>query len=134
MKVLVGGTFNRIHEGHLFFFRKAREFGDYLIVVISSNETARRNKDYPVKDQLERKKQVEDIDIVDKAVLGDPDDFYRVVAREKPDVIVLGYDQKMSEDAIRKRLLELGLNCDVKRLNDHLKGFSTRKMEKRKRA
>jgi glycerol-3-phosphate cytidylyltransferase len=37
-KVITYGTFDLLHTGHINILRRAKEFGDYLIVAISSDE------------------------------------------------------------------------------------------------
>src|SRR5690625_5076585 len=37
-KVITYGTFDLVHPGHINILRRAREYGDYLIVAISSDE------------------------------------------------------------------------------------------------
>ena len=59
---------------------------------------------------------VESIKCVDKAVIGSTHDRTEIIRREKPDLIVLGYDQEMGE-------LDT-LDVPVKRAPE-LKGFST---------
>ncbi len=130
-KVLAGGVFNLLHPGHVFFLRKAKEFGDYLIVVIASNRTASITKDYPVLDQKIRKKNVEKLGFVDKVVIGDETDFMKVVRREKPDIIVLGYDQKISERELKKMLSKEGINCEIIRIKEELEGYKTSRMIKK---
>lgn len=130
-KVLVGGVFSILHKGHEFFLKKAKEFGDYLIVVIASNRTACLTKKYPVVDQGTRKKNLEKLGIADKVVIGDEVDFMKVVRREKPDVIVLGHDQKMSEKELRKMLAKEGLDCGIIRVKEKLKGYKTSKIIKK---
>jgi cytidyltransferase-like protein len=127
-KVLVGGVFNRIHKGHLYFFKKAKKYGDFLTVVIATDKTAKRTKDYPVLGQEERKKNLEKIKIIDKVLIGDEKDFFRVVEKEKPDFIVLGYDQRISEKELEEKIRKRKLECKVMRIRDFLKGYSTRKL------
>lgn len=44
-KVITYGTFDLLHAGHINILRRAREFGDYLIVVLSTDEfNAIKNK------------------------------------------------------------------------------------------
>lgn len=44
-KVITYGTFDILHYGHINLLRRARELGDYLIVVLSSDEfNALKNK------------------------------------------------------------------------------------------
>lgn len=131
-KVLAGGVFNFAHKGHEFFLRKTKAYGDYLIVVIANNKTARKTKKYTVIDQKTRKKNIEKLGIADKVVIGDAKDFMKVVRREKPDIIVLGYDQKMSEKRLKKMLVENGIECKVTRIKERLKGYKTSKIIKNK--
>jgi FAD synthetase len=129
-KVLVGGVFNIVHKGHELFLEKAKGFGDYLIVVVASNRTACLTKKYPVLDQEIRKKNIEKLGIADKVVIGDEVDFMNVVRKEKPNVIVLGYDQKISEKELSKMLTREKIDCRVVRIRDELKGYKTRKIMK----
>jgi len=43
-KIMLFGTFDIFHEGHRDFLRQAREYGDYLIVVIARDETVKNVK------------------------------------------------------------------------------------------
>ncbi len=131
-KVLAGGVFSIVHSGHVFFLKKAREFGDYLIVVIANDKTARRTKQYRVLGQRARKQNIEKLGIADKVVIGDAKDFMRVVRREKPDIIVLGYDQKMSEKELKKMLSDSKIECKITRIKESLKGYKTSKIIKNK--
>ncbi len=93
IKVLCGGRFNFLHSGHEYFLKGAKKHGDYLIVVIAHD--AHNLKKEERKQMEERKKQIEDLGIADKVLIGDPEDFFKVVVKEKPQVIVLGWDQKL---------------------------------------
>ena len=37
-KVLTYGTFDMLHEGHINILRRAKQFGDYLVVAVSTDE------------------------------------------------------------------------------------------------
>jgi FAD synthetase len=126
-KVLVGGVFNIVHLGHVFFLKKAKDMGDYLIVVIANDKTARRTKRYAVHSQNERKKNIEKLGIADKVLIGDESDFMKVVRKEKPDIIVLGHDQKMSEAELREMLAQSGIRrkIAITRIRENLKGYKT---------
>ena len=44
-KVITYGTYDLLHVGHINLLRRARELGDYLLVVLSSDEfNAIKNK------------------------------------------------------------------------------------------
>jgi len=126
-KVLVGGTFNIIHPGHLLFLKKAKEKGNYLVVVVANDKTVLREKGFLVMHAEARKKVLEGLRIVDKAVIGDEKDFFKVVRKEKPDIIALGYDQRMDEKKLGSKLKNLGLECKVVRINSKLEGYKTEK-------
>ncbi|NIO20452.1 MAG: adenylyltransferase/cytidyltransferase family protein [Candidatus Aenigmarchaeota archaeon] len=130
-KVLVGGVFNLVHPGHVFFLKKAKELGNYLIVVVANNRTAHLTKKYPIVDQKIRKRNIEKLGIVDKVVVGDRIDFMNVVRKEKPNVIVLGYDQKINEKELNKMLTKEEIDCKVVRIKNVLKGYKTSKIVKK---
>lgn len=100
-KVIVFGTFDIIHAGHLDLFRQAREYGDFLIVVVARDLTVCEVKGRePQNNELIRFKNVEDLKIADKVRLGCLEDKYQSIAEEKPDIIALGYDQKTFVDKL----------------------------------
>ncbi len=133
-KVLVGGVFNIVHPGHEFFLKKAKALGDYLIVVIAHDKTAKKTKSYAILGQKERKRNVEKLGIADKVVTGDERDFMKVVREEKPDIIVLGYDQEMTERELKRLLDENGIACVIKRIREKLEGYKTSRIIKNKEA
>lgn len=102
-RVLAGGCFNKVHAGHLYFLKEAKKHGDFLVVVLTHDS---RNKEYGILAE-ERKKNLEKVGIVDKVVVGDPDDYMKVVRQERPQVIVLGWDQKLPVE--KKELDKLGI-------------------------
>lgn len=116
-KVMVFGTFDGLHEGHFYLFREAKKHGDYLTVIIARDETVEKVKGrLPQKPEKQRLKEVSEVSQVDKAVLGDLDDKYKVIKKFKPDIIVLGYDQFVFTYKIPKILIDLNLNTQIIRL------------------
>jgi len=120
-KVLAGGTFNLLHPGHIFFLEKAKELGDYLVVVVANDKTVAREKKFLVMPAEARKKVIENLRIVDKAVVGDEKDFMKVVRKERPDIIALGYDQELG--SLEKQIESLGIK--IVRIKSRLKGYKT---------
>jgi FAD synthetase len=117
-KVMVFGAFDGLHPGHLDFLRQAKKYGNFLIVSVARNQNVKKIKGRnPLFDEEDRLQLVENIKIVDKAVLGAAHDFYVHIKALAPDVICLGYDQWAQEDDVRKELAEVGLlKTDVVRL------------------
>lgn len=100
---MVFGAFRVLHPGHLYFFRQAKKYGNYLIVVIGRDATVKKIKgELPRFDEKARKKIIAALKIVDKTVLGDKKDWYKSILKNKPAVICLGYDQKVPKDFIKE--------------------------------
>jgi FAD synthetase len=106
VRVFVGGTFDGLHLGHVFLLRFARRrglalakrlgrTGAHVSVVVARDESVRRIKRRsPHHSEAERRKLVSALRDVDVAFLGVPNNFVHSVRRAKPDLIVLGYDQR----------------------------------------
>ncbi|MDD4351498.1 MAG: adenylyltransferase/cytidyltransferase family protein [Candidatus Gracilibacteria bacterium] len=110
-KVMVFGTFDIIHEGHRHMFKQAKQYGDYLIVSIARVKNIKILKNVsPLHSEQERLAAVQKEALVDKCFLGEIDDPFFVIKREKPDIIALGYDQKHSlAQQLPEKLKEMGL-------------------------
>ncbi|MBR9692706.1 adenylyltransferase/cytidyltransferase family protein [Candidatus Woesearchaeota archaeon] len=105
--VMVFGSFDPLHEGHRSLFRQALRHGEELFVGVSRDRTIKRLKGRePNRLEKERRSLVEAEPLVDKAILGDEEDFLKVVVKLCPDVIILGYDQTTYEDEELRRLLK----------------------------
>ncbi|AIG98298.1 adenylyltransferase/cytidyltransferase family protein [Archaeoglobus fulgidus] len=114
-RVVATGTFDIIHPGHITFLREAKKLGDELIVIVAREKNV-RHKPKPVVPEEQRRRVVEAIKYVDKAILGDEDDMFRPIMELKPDVIVLGHDQHFDEDWLKEELRKRNLNCEVVRI------------------
>ncbi|MBR9683361.1 adenylyltransferase/cytidyltransferase family protein [Candidatus Woesearchaeota archaeon] len=100
--VMCFGTFDILHLGHLNYFQQAKKFGDHLIVVIARDKTKEsQNKKIHFSEE-ERLKMVQNLKIVDEAVLGGLNDKLKVIQDKKPAVLCLGYDQEANEDELKK--------------------------------
>ncbi len=108
-RVMASGVFDIIHPGHISYLEQARSYGDELVVVIANDDTVRRSKHEPVTPEDMRVRIVGALKPVDKAVVGGRGDILDTVRYIRPDVIVLGYDQKFSEDDLRAKLDEAGM-------------------------
>ena len=100
-KVMVFGTFDVLHKGHLNFFEQARKYGDYLIVVVARDKTVKKIKGNPPRNN-EKQRLMRIKKYANKSVLGYIRDKYKVIKNFKPDIICLGYDQKASLKELRK--------------------------------
>ena len=115
--VMCTGTFDILHKGHLYYFSESKKYGDYLIVVVARDSTSERIKGKkPKHNEQKRLEAVKKIDIVNKAVLGNEGDIFKIVEDINPDFICLGYDQHISEDALKKELSKRRMSCSVVRI------------------
>lgn len=115
MRVLCTGTFDLLHPGHLNYFEQAKKYGDYLIVVVARDSSAQAEGKTLKFSEQERLAHVASQKIVDKALLGNEGDKLKIVEQEKPDVICLGYDQKISEEKLKELLAKRGLQPKIVR-------------------
>ncbi|MBI2660866.1 FAD synthase [Candidatus Woesearchaeota archaeon] len=119
-KVMCAGTFDIIHPGHLYMFSEAKKYGDTLVVVVARDSTSEKIKGKkPLHNEMERLEAVRSLQIVDKALLGKEGNIFDIVMEIKPDVICLGYDQKVSKEELEKELSSQGLKADIFRLPSH---------------
>lgn len=94
VKVMVFGTFDVLHPGHLHFLAQARALGDFLIVSVSRDSNVVKFKKHkPVFAEKDRLELVQNVHLVDKVVLGGGQNYRRHILAQKPDIIALGYDQ-----------------------------------------
>lgn len=108
-KVLVAGSFEIIHPGHIYYLREAWKLGR-VYVIVSRDKNLRRFKGRdPIVNEENRFKVVESIRYVYKAVLGDEADLLKPIQDIKPDIILLGPDQWPDEHELKRMLDERGL-------------------------
>lgn len=114
IRVVCAGTFDHLHLGHINFLKQAKALGDELIVIIARDENVKRIKEIiPDHNEIQRKENVEKTGIPDRVILGFTDkDIFLILEELAPDIVALGYDQRVAGDAILKRLP----NCKVIRL------------------
>ncbi|MDI9646603.1 MAG: FAD synthase [Archaeoglobales archaeon] len=118
-RVVATGTFDIIHPGHIKFLEEAKKLGDELIVIVAREKNV-KHKPKPVIPEEQRRKVVEAIRYVDKAILGDEEDIFKPILELRPDVIALGYDQHFNEDWLKEELKKRGLNCEIVRIKVHV--------------
>ena len=117
MKVLVFGTFDILHPGHISFLKQAKKYGNNLVIVVGRDETVKKIKGkYPKNSEDERLRAIKELDFVDKVRLGGLGDPYGAIEEEKPNIICLGYDQRSFTKDLENKIKEFGLNIKVVRL------------------
>jgi|SRR3990167_6903272 len=116
-KVMVMGTFDLLHKGHLHLLKEAKKKGDYLVVLIARDATVKKVKGRkPYRSEKRRLTDVKNSGIADKVILGNLKDKYSALIKEKSDIICLGYDQKFFTDSLPEKLRKRGINPKIIRL------------------
>lgn len=111
MRVLLFGTFDRLHPGHHFVIDEARKRGEVSVVV------ARDHNVDAIKGRMPRETEEARAQAIRRAfpdvtvLLGDPKDFRAPLKAVQPDLILLGYDQKLPPG-----VTEADFPCPVERL------------------
>ena len=113
-KVITYGTYDLLHVGHINLLRRAKALGDYLIVVVSSDEFNAGKGKKAYHSFEDRKIILEAIKYVDEVL---PDD----VVNNNVDVFVMGDDWEGKFDFLKEY-------CDVVYL-PRTEGISTSKIK-----
>jgi FAD synthetase len=116
VRVMTTGVFDLLHPGHIAMLEEAAKLGDELVVVLARDESAAKEKHAPITPEEHRRRMVESLKPVDRAVLGHRGDYYRIVEELQPDIIALGFDQKYDEAAVAAKCAERGVKVQVVRL------------------
>lgn len=91
--VLAGGCFDVLHPGHVVFLKKAKAAGDFLIVLLESDEKIRqlKGKNRPFFNQKERAVVLKGLKFVDQIImlpfLKSDRDYEKFIKKLKPDII-----------------------------------------------
>jgi len=120
VKVVATGVFDIIHIGHAHFLNAAKEHGNHLTVIIANDTTVRKMKGEPILSDERRAEVVLQLKPVNEVVIGRTGDMLDIIVEDiKPDVIALGFDQRLfTRRELEKKLLERGLEVKVVRLKE----------------
>ena len=121
--VLAGGVYDVLHLGHLAGLTEARSLGDVLIAVVATDITVEMLKGRkPIFPQEDRRKLVEGLKPVDKAILGYEDvgmGYEEVLMEVMPDVVAFGYDQENLERSVREIIVRRKLRIEMIKLSKY---------------
>ena len=123
--VLTYGTFDLLHYGHIRLLERAKKYGDFLIVAVSTDEFNEIKKKKSYHNYETRKKMLEAIRYVDLVI---PENTWEQkiddIKKYNVDVVIMGSDWANSD-----RFEYLREYCDVVYL-DRTEGISTTKIKK----
>ena len=119
--MLASGVFDLLHLGHVKFLEEAKRTGgpnSELVVIVARDSTVEKTKGKrPIMSEDQRCALVESLKVVDRALLGfETLDIGEVIAKVKPDVIALGYDQEEMAKEVCSYLEKNKLSIEVLRI------------------
>ena len=114
LRVMIFGTFDGLHPGHVFVIEQARTHGRVTAIVARDENVLRIKGRLPKQPEAVRVQAIESRFPDVSAVLGDPEDFLKPLRAAKPDRILLGYDQRLPPG-----VTEADFGCPVQRLPAH---------------
>lgn len=122
-RIMVFGTFDILHPGHVHFFKQARKLAKkpFLIVSVARDTSVRKIKGrFPLFSERGRMQLVQATGLADKVVLGGKQGHMPHILKEEPHVIALGYDQVGHYvDETERYLEEHGVPIRMVRLKPH---------------
>jgi FAD synthetase len=124
-KVMIAGTFDIIHPGHIFLIKEAAKLGDVYVIVSTDKNRERYAGEPPIVPQEQRLEVVSNLKNVKKAVIGRSDNnTLKTVEQIDPDIILLGPNQKYDIATLKEGLVAIGLgHIEVKRLEIYYNKF-----------
>ncbi len=136
-RIMVFGTFDGLHPGHLNFFKQAKKIAknSVLIVSIARDKNVKKIKGtLPLSNEKHRMNLVKKSVLVDKVVLSGLNSYLRHIVKERPDIIALGYDQNFYVKNLKKDLQNKGLVVKIVRMKSYKKNiFKNSLLKKRRR-
>ncbi len=129
--VFTNGVFDLLHLGHIDYLSKAKDLGDFLVVGVNSDSSAKRlgkGKNRPIKDEHSRSVIMASLRFVDLVIIFNDDTPYEVIKMVQPDILVKGADYK-PEDIVGYDVVT-SKNGKVVTI-DFLPGYSTTAIEKK---
>lgn len=127
--VVTNGCFDVLHAGHIHLLEKARQLGDYLIVLLNSDKSVKRLKgpDRPINCALDRATVLSALECVDLVFIFNETEITPWITRIKPAAWAKGGDytlRKLNRNEVRAARK---VGCKIC-LTRHIKGLSTSKL------
>jgi len=121
-RALVFGTFDKLHPGHRRFLAQAKKLADELYVVVARDVNVKKIKGHwPNQAEIARLKNLKNANLATEVMLGSIDIKNRchIINKIKPDIIALGYDQKINMTELKAKLKKYKLNPAIIRLKPY---------------
>ncbi|MHA1791390.1 MAG: adenylyltransferase/cytidyltransferase family protein [Promethearchaeota archaeon] len=123
-KIMIAGTFDIIHPGHLYLINEASKLGEVTVIVGTDEIVTKLKGKKPIIPEVQRVFIVNSIKGVKKAILGKKStDFSTIISEVKPDLILMGPDQGPNNEKLKEIIKSTGLSIEIKRLDSRINNF-----------
>ena len=97
--VFTNGCFDILHKGHIHLLKKAKSFGDLLIVGLNSDESIKslKGNDRPINNLDERLSLLSEIPYIDLIIIFSEKTPINLIKKIKPEILVKGDDYKIND-------------------------------------
>lgn len=121
-RVMVNGTFDIVHRGHIELLNYAKSLGDQLLVAIDTDRRVKELKglDRPINNQEDRKHLLYNLKSVDTVMLFDSqEELINIMKEYKPNIYVKGSDWKKDRPSTAEKF------CETVIYYDRVRDYST---------
>lgn len=108
-RVLVAGSFEFLHPGHIALLKYAWQLGEVFVIVSRDVNFEKFKGRKPVMSERDRLELVSSVKYVSSAVLGDVSDFLKPLEELRPNIVLLGPDQWIEPQKLEEELKKRGL-------------------------
>ena len=116
-KVMIAGTFDIIHTGHLQLIKKAAEIGELYVIIARDYSVEKFKGQKPIMPEEQRMELIRNIKGVKHVELGsDKEEWLIRIVDIKPDLFLLGPNQWGDEESYEKETKQLGAPTIFRRL------------------
>ena len=121
--VMIAGTFDIIHTGHIYLIREAAKIGDVHVIIARDASVTKYKKQPPILSENQRMEIVKGLKGVTSARMGSEDGKLVRIAEFNPDIFLLGPNQFGNPEKYEKELNKVGFNIIFRRLPDMDESF-----------
>ncbi len=109
--VCTSGYYNPLHKGHLSLLENAKEYGDFLIVIVNNDEQVKLKGSKVFMDEMERMEILKSVKYVDAVMLSIDKDrtIKETLKLIKPNVFIKGGDSTPENTPELELCKELGI-------------------------
>jgi len=105
--VFTNGCFDLLHRGHIEYLKKAKRWGDLLVVGLNSDSSVRKikGKGRPIQKQADRAAILVSLYFVDYVFIFNELTPFKLISKLTPDILVKGGDWRV-KDIVGKDIVE----------------------------